>query len=286
MAPRNAPATRLVDELSASATKLWRTPATSVRRARSRATKVFCHRMDRLDARPGQYATLGPMAPDMTGAANTSGRVARRRRPPALALALGLALALVAAGCGDDGRALTEPDPSQTTTSSSTPVAAGSSEGTGAGSSAASMVLASPDFAAGGALRPSTPAPATTCPPTSRSPACPSGTADVAIVVRDADAQGFVHWVIANIRAGRHPEAGAGARGGHRGPQRLRHRGLAGAVPTLGHPQLRHPGLRPRRAVGHHGRHARGRGRGAGRVGRQPGGRRHQRDRRRRRPAP
>jgi hypothetical protein len=141
------------------------------------------------------------MAPDMTGAAGPSGRVARRRRPPALALALGLALAPVAAGCGDDGRALTEPDPSQTTTSSSTPVAAGSSEGTGAGSSAASMVLASPDFAAGGAL----PA-VNTCAGDDLSPnltltGVPMGTADVAIVVRDADAQGFVHWVIANIPA-------------------------------------------------------------------------------------
>ncbi len=146
------------------------------------------------------------MAPDMSGAAGPAGGVAHLvaggRRFAALALAVGLVAAL-AAGCGDDGRALTEPDPSQTTTSSSTPVAAGSSEGTGGGSAAAVMTIASPDFSGGGVL----PA-VNTCAGDDLSPnltltGVPLGTADVAIVVRDTDpsAQGFVHWVIANIPA-------------------------------------------------------------------------------------
>jgi Raf kinase inhibitor-like YbhB/YbcL family protein len=117
-----------------------------------------------------------------------------------------LAAGVVLAGCGDDGRELSEPDPSQTTTTS-TPVAAGSESSPttilpeGSGTQAEFMRLTSPDFAEGAAM----PA-ANTCAGDDRSPALrlsgvPMGTREVAVVVRDVEAEGFVHWVITNIPA-------------------------------------------------------------------------------------
>jgi Raf kinase inhibitor-like YbhB/YbcL family protein len=111
-------------------------------------------------------------------------------------VAVGLALA--AAGCGDDGRTLSEPDPELTTTTATT--AAGAA-GTAPASTEAFMQMTSPDFTEGSALPT-----VYTCFGDDISPALtltnvPAGTADVAIVVRDLDAGGFVHWVIANIPA-------------------------------------------------------------------------------------
>lgn len=128
------------------------------------------------------------------------------------ALAALAASALV--GCGDDGRALAEPDPALTTTTS-TPVAAGSeSSSTLPGDSGTQadtnvMRLASPDFTEG-----STMPEANTCAGDDLSPALsltgvPMGTREVAIVVRDVSAEGFVHWVIANI-----PAQGGGLKAG------------------------------------------------------------------------
>lgn len=160
------------------------------------------------------------MAPDMRGSAAVT-----RPRPPAMrrparrvagavfaALATGAALA----GCGDDGRALAEPDPAQTTTTS-TPVAAGSEsspttilpQGSDAQAGAGVMRLTSPDFTEGSAIPT-----VNTCAGDDHSPALrlddvPIGTRDVAIVVRDVEAGGFVHWVIANI-----PAQGGGLRRG------------------------------------------------------------------------
>jgi Raf kinase inhibitor-like YbhB/YbcL family protein len=108
------------------------------------------------------------------------------------------AVAMALAACGDDGRTLTEPDPSQTTTTRATGAGAASGQ---SGSTAAYMQMTSPDFTEGGAIPT-----VYTCFGDDISPALaltnvPTGTAEVAIVVRDVDADGFIHWVISNIPA-------------------------------------------------------------------------------------
>lgn len=131
----------------------------------------------------------------------------------ALALCLGLA------GCGDDGRELREPSADQTTTSASTTsttstttptteVAAGTGGGTDdSGGSAASSTaaatatlrLTSPAFGEG------EPIPLEyTCvgddvsPPLAWS-GVPDETIELALVVRDPAADGFVHWVVTGL---------------------------------------------------------------------------------------
>jgi Raf kinase inhibitor-like YbhB/YbcL family protein len=138
------------------------------------------------------------MAPHTRRTATARRLAASRGRAAGGAVAV---LLLALAACGDDGRDLSEPDPSQTTTTATTPVAAGSSEGSGAAATEAVMRLSSPDFTEGSAM----PA-ANTCAGDDLSPALtltgvPAGTADVAVVVRDIDADGFVHWVVTNIPA-------------------------------------------------------------------------------------
>ena len=127
------------------------------------------------------------------------------------------AVALLLAGCGDDGRELRAPSPDQTTTSASTTstappstteVAAGTGGGTGddQGSAATAppttattLRLTSPAFGNGQPIPPEY-----TCvgddvsPPLAWS-GVPAGTAELALVVRDPDADGFIHWVIAGL---------------------------------------------------------------------------------------
>jgi Raf kinase inhibitor-like YbhB/YbcL family protein len=104
---------------------------------------------------------------------------------------VGLALALLAVACGHDGYELQRPTPEQTTTSA-TPT-------TVADSSASPLRLTSPAFAEGA------PIPAEfTCTGADVSPPLawtdvPAGTVELALVVRDPDADGFVHWVVAGL---------------------------------------------------------------------------------------
>jgi Raf kinase inhibitor-like YbhB/YbcL family protein len=141
----------------------------------------------------------------------------------------GLALLLAVAACGDDGRELRAPDPDQTTTSASTTsitsttiatteVAAGTGGGNGSastGGNAAPSVapgtlrLSSPAFGEGQAIPTEY-----TClgddvsPPLAWS-GVPAGTGELALVVRDPDADGFVHWVVTGLP----PTIGGLARG-------------------------------------------------------------------------
>jgi Raf kinase inhibitor-like YbhB/YbcL family protein len=123
------------------------------------------------------------------------------RRAAATAAALAVVAGLAA--CGDDGRDLAEPRPDQTTTTTvpGEPSSEGVGIGTGEGSGqAAVLTLASPAFADGAEIPVDY-----TCRGAGRSPALqwtgvPSGTAEIAVVVRDIDFNnGFVHWVIAGI---------------------------------------------------------------------------------------
>jgi Raf kinase inhibitor-like YbhB/YbcL family protein len=137
------------------------------------------------------------------------------------------AVALVLAGCGDEGQELRAPSSDQTTTSASTSTTAASSTtevaaGTGGGTggedasggaasptTATTLRLTSPAFENGAA----TPTDFT-CVGEDVSPplawtGVPAGTAELAVVVRDPDADGFVHWVIAGLS----PDLGGVARG-------------------------------------------------------------------------
>jgi Raf kinase inhibitor-like YbhB/YbcL family protein len=132
------------------------------------------------------------------------------------------AVALVVAGCGDEGQGLRAPDSDQTTTSASTTSTTAASSTTdvaagtgGEGGSAASpttvttLRLTSPAFSDGQQIPPEY-----TCVGEDVSPplawtGVPAGTAELALVVRDPDADGFVHWVIAGLP----PDIGGLARG-------------------------------------------------------------------------
>ena len=130
------------------------------------------------------------------------GRVARA----VVALA---ALVLTAAGCGGDGRALSEPTVDQTTsTVPLTTVPPTDSSGVEAGSETAvtgstapvdPLRLSSPAIAEAGGIPD-----AYTCwggelsPPLQWGPV-PADTVELALVVRDVDAGGFVHWVVAGM---------------------------------------------------------------------------------------
>jgi Raf kinase inhibitor-like YbhB/YbcL family protein len=137
------------------------------------------------------------------------------------------AVALVLAGCGDEGQELRAPSPEQTTTSSTTSttaapsttdVAAGTGGGTGgqdasgraaSPTTATTLRLTSSAFENGAAIPTEY-----TCLGDDVSPplawtGVPAGTAELAVVVRDPDADGFVHWVIAGLS----PDLGGMARG-------------------------------------------------------------------------
>ncbi|MDZ7675858.1 MAG: YbhB/YbcL family Raf kinase inhibitor-like protein [Acidimicrobiales bacterium] len=106
-------------------------------------------------------------------------------------------LALVA--CNDDGRTL-EPAPevpvSRETTSTSTGFDAGATTESGA---AAGLALASTAFADGGFLDAEFTCEGTNVPPPLTIRGVPAAAAEVAIVVLDRDAEGFVHWVVTGI---------------------------------------------------------------------------------------
>jgi Raf kinase inhibitor-like YbhB/YbcL family protein len=132
------------------------------------------------------------------------------------------AVALVLAGCGDEGQELRAPSSDQTTTSvsttsttaspSTTEVAAGTGGASGGAASpttATTLRLTSPAFGNGQPIPPEY-----TCVGEDVSPplawaGVPAGTAELALVVRDPDADGFVHWVIAGLP----PDVGGLARG-------------------------------------------------------------------------
>jgi Raf kinase inhibitor-like YbhB/YbcL family protein len=114
--------------------------------------------------------------------------VPRRRLLPLL-LALALATAVIA--CSEsDGRTLPPPGPAQTTTTPSTPVIQ---------TPLADFTLVSPSFLAGQVLPTEF-----TCTGAGTSPdltwtGTPADTAELALVVRDRAANGFLHWVVSGI---------------------------------------------------------------------------------------
>jgi len=133
--------------------------------------------------------------------------IGRRRRSGARVLVAAAAAALVAGACGADGRALRQPSPDQTTTTAATApggdtaVDAGSATGEEAGTSATApaLQLTSTAVVEGGDIPVDH-----TCRGRDVSPPLlwtgpPAGTVELALVVRDIDAGGFVHWVVAGL---------------------------------------------------------------------------------------
>lgn len=124
----------------------------------------------------------------MTRAAPAAPAPGRRRAALVLVLA---AVALLAA-CSGDGRELAEPTAEQTTT---TPSSGALPTVTTA---AAGLSLSSPAFTDGGPIPASMACPENTSPPLTWT-GVPPGTVELALVVTDPDAAGFVHWVVAGI---------------------------------------------------------------------------------------
>jgi Raf kinase inhibitor-like YbhB/YbcL family protein len=144
---------------------------------------------------------------------------ARRRHSPAAPVvgAVAAVVALGFAGCGNDGTELRSPSPDLTTTTASTTATtstpstgddpSGDAGDAGGAASTASTAatgvfrLTSPAFTEGGTIPDEF-----TCvgddvsPPLAWS-AVPADTVELALVVRDPDADGFVHWVVAGLPA-------------------------------------------------------------------------------------
>jgi Raf kinase inhibitor-like YbhB/YbcL family protein len=137
---------------------------------------------------------------------------ARRRGSRVVGAALALTLAaapVLLAGCGDDGRELRAPRPDQTTTTDTATTApggdaglvgdGGGDAGDGPTTSLAQLRLSSSAFEDGGAIPVDH-----TCRGADVSPpllwtGVPADTAELAVVVRDLDASGFVHWVVSGL---------------------------------------------------------------------------------------
>lgn len=124
-----------------------------------------------------------------------------RRTPLAFLVAIALALA----GCGNDGRDIRAPQPGAVApplATTSVPGQGGTANTAGAAGTvapASTLVLASTAIPVDGAVPVEF-----TCDGTNRSPplswsAVPQGTVELAIVVKDPDANGFVHWVLTNV---------------------------------------------------------------------------------------
>jgi len=139
--------------------------------------------------------------------------VGSRQARRSVRLAGATAVLLLAAGaCGDsaDGRSLRTPRPDQTTTTVATSAAtagvdAGSAGSDGEGASTSTAPTAEPLALSSSAIPEGGEVPARyTCRADDVSPpllwtGVPAGTVEVALVVRDVDAEGFVHWVIAGL---------------------------------------------------------------------------------------
>jgi Raf kinase inhibitor-like YbhB/YbcL family protein len=120
-----------------------------------------------------------------------------RRLLPALALVA--VVGLGAAACSsEDGRQLPAPGPGQTTTSAPGPSSTAAASLDSSPAASGIFTLASPAFTPGG------PIPVRfTCDGTDVSPpltwTAPPPAAELALVVRDPDADGYVHWIVTGI---------------------------------------------------------------------------------------
>jgi Raf kinase inhibitor-like YbhB/YbcL family protein len=118
------------------------------------------------------------------------------RHRSTLLLALSAVVLLGGACSSSDGRSLPPPDPHRTTTTVNTPVVAQPSDG-GDGGIVEVFALYSAAFVEGTAIPELYSCDGTVSPPLDWVAAPPA--AELALVVRDRDANGFVHWVVTGI---------------------------------------------------------------------------------------
>lgn len=104
-------------------------------------------------------------------------------------MAIGALPLLAACSSSDEGRTLRPPDPDQTTTAPTSPTA----------TSGAPLRLESSTMAEGGEVPVDHTCRGRDVSPSLHWTGVPSGTVELAVVVRDIDAGGFVHWVIAGL---------------------------------------------------------------------------------------
>jgi hypothetical protein len=115
---------------------------------------------------------------------------------------LTLGLAGTAVGCADDGRALRDPESDQTTTTAGpTTTAPPASGDAGSVAATATVRLTSDGFTDGGVIPDEY-----TCRGAGTSPpllwtGVPLGVSELALIVRDEDAEGAVQWVVTGIPA-------------------------------------------------------------------------------------
>lgn len=102
--------------------------------------------------------------------------------------------ALVLAACNDDGRTLT-PAPT-------VPVSQLTTTTAGPPTSVTGLTLESPAFDEGGFIDPSSTCHGVNVPPTLLISGVPAAAAELAVTVIDADADGFVHWVLTGLDPG------------------------------------------------------------------------------------
>jgi Raf kinase inhibitor-like YbhB/YbcL family protein len=152
---------------------------------------------------------------------------ARRRHSPAAPVvgAVAAVVALGFAGCGNDGTELRSPSPDLTTTTASTTASTTATTSTpstapatgdgpsgdagdagGAASTASTAAtgvfqLTSPAFTEGGTIPDEFTCVGDDVSPPRAWSGGPAGTVELALVVRDPDADGFVHWVVAGLPA-------------------------------------------------------------------------------------
>jgi hypothetical protein len=105
-------------------------------------------------------------------------------------VAVGALPLLTACSSSDEGRALRPPDPDQTTTTAPTSLPA---------TTVAPLRLSSGTMAEGGEVPVDHTCRGRDVSPPLQWTGVPSGTVELAVVVRDVDAGGFVHWVIAGL---------------------------------------------------------------------------------------
>jgi Raf kinase inhibitor-like YbhB/YbcL family protein len=108
-------------------------------------------------------------------------------------------LSITFAGCSDDGRELRPPSPHQTTTTATPTGAAGNESDAAPGTNTFAMRLSSPALTEGGEFPEHFGCRGEDVSPPLVWEGVPAETVEIAVVVRDADAGGFVHWVVAAL---------------------------------------------------------------------------------------
>lgn len=117
------------------------------------------------------------------------------RRLCVVALAV---LASIGAACNDDGRAL-EPAPDVPISPETTTAPSGPDTVEADTAAPLSLTLSSPSFVDAGPLPAEFTCDGVDVPPPLTISGTPAGTAELAVAVVDADADGYVHWVVAGL---------------------------------------------------------------------------------------